>query len=72
MRHLRSIFARSASPFASPEVFDVIVWDTAKPPMEGHVRVDRAHVGGVTALEWVGADKIVSGGFDSCVKSWAV
>jgi hypothetical protein len=40
--------------------------------MEGHVRVDRAHVGGVTALEWVGADKIVSGGFDSCVKSWAV
>jgi len=50
----------------------IIVWDTAKPPMEGHVRVDRAHVGGVTALEWVGADKIVSGGFDSCVKSWAV
>ena len=50
----------------------IIVWDTSKPPMEGHVRVDRAHVGGVTALEWRGADKIVSGGFDSCVKSWAV
>ena len=48
----------------------IIVWDTTKPPLEGRVAVDGAHVGGVTRLEWRDENTVVSGGFDACVRTW--
>ena len=50
----------------------IIVWDTTKPPLEGRVAVDGAHVGGVTRLEWRDENTVVSGGFDACVRTWTL
>lgn len=41
-----------------------------KPALQ-HVKIDGAHQGGVTALEWTDASTLCTGGFDACVRTWS-
>jgi WD40 repeat protein len=48
---------------------NVIIWDTGKCALE-HVKIEGAHQGGVTALEWRDCQTLCTGGFDACVRTW--